>query len=301
MSAPATRPLAAASSIIAAMALIGLIDNLVVSVAGLSGLWQFHLVRALMALPVIYAVAVLSGRPLWPKNPRAVFGRSALVSISMIFYFGALAFMPVAEVAAGLFTAPIFVLFITAMVLREPVRLLNVLAACLGFAGVLMVLRPDLDSLSPVMAMPVAAGFFYALGAMATRRWCAEEGTLSLLACFFIVMAIWGTAGAGLLAVIQPDVPDGPAGFLLRGWVTPTPEFLGITAVQALGAVAGVGLIIRGYLLGEAGFVAVFEYVLLVFAAFWGFLLWGHLIDGFDALGIALIVGSGAILARAAR
>ncbi|HBU14498.1 MAG TPA: EamA/RhaT family transporter, partial [Gemmobacter sp.] len=48
-----------------------------------------------------------------PVNLRAVVARSAIHGCAMLIYFGALAFLPVAQVAAGLFTAPIFVLLIS--------------------------------------------------------------------------------------------------------------------------------------------------------------------------------------------
>ena len=89
------------------MVILGLTDNLVVLVASDAGLWQFHLVRALFGLPVILIAARISGASLRPVRMSAVVFRSLLVSLSMFFYFGALAFVSVAESAAGLFTAPI--------------------------------------------------------------------------------------------------------------------------------------------------------------------------------------------------
>ena len=62
------------------------------------------------------ALLVLAARPLGlrlgARNLRAVVARSAIHGFAMVIYFGALAFLPVALVAAGLFTAPIFVLLI---------------------------------------------------------------------------------------------------------------------------------------------------------------------------------------------
>jgi drug/metabolite transporter (DMT)-like permease len=299
--AQASRPLAAAGSVVAAMALLGLTDNMVQQVAGISGVWQFHLVRSLMALPVLVLMAWSGGRRIAPQNLGAVALRSLLVSVSMVFYFGSLAFLSVSEAAAGLFTAPIFVLLISVFVLGETFSRVNVLAVILGFAGVLLVLRPAGDAVSLAVLMPLAAGLFYALGAIATRRLCADEGTFALLGAFFVGMALWGALGCVVLGVVQPVVPAGADGFLLRGWVAPDARFLGLVAIQAVGAVVGVGLIIRGYLLAEAGFVAVFEYALLVFGAVWAWVLWGDVIDLSAAAGIVLIILSGGVLARHGR
>jgi len=291
-------PLAAVSCIVAAMALIGLIDNFVILIAELAGLWQLHLVCACIAIPLILVLSRLCGWLVTPKRLWAVTVRSMLVSVSMVFYFGSLAFLPVAQAAAGLFTAPIFVLIVSVIVFRRRVGVVNVIAAIVGFLGVLLVLRPDFSDVSSATLMPVAAGVFYALGAVATRGICLEEGSLALLLGFFVAMLFWGFAGCIWLSVFSLDAPDGPDGFLSRGWVPVTGELLALISVQAIGSVIGVGLITRGYLLAEATFVTVFEYTLLVFAAFWGYVVLNDRLDVMGAAGIALIMLSGGFLAR---
>ena len=295
------RPLTAAACVVGAMAMLGLSDNLVILVAGDIGLWQFHFLRSALALPLILIAAVVYGSRLRPVSPAAVALRSFFVSLSMMFYFGALAFLPVAQSAAGLFTAPIWVLLFTRIGLGVRVSALNVSAVIFGFAGVLAVLQPDFGALSPAMAMPVAAGITYAIGAIATRRYCTQETALGLLTGFFLAIIGWSAVGTAVLAVLQPEVPDGTAGFLLRGWVPLTAATWGLLAVQALSAVIGVGLIIRGYLLAEAAYVSVFEYTLLIFGALWGWALWGQVLNMPALAGIALIVLSGVALARSGR
>lgn len=295
------KPLAAAGSVLAAMAVIAFVDSLVAGVAEVAGLWQFHLIRALFALPLIGLAARLSGQRLRPRNLRAVALRSFLMSGSMLFYFGALAFLPVAEVAAGLFTAPIFVLMISTLAFGTRPGWRRAGAVALGFAGVVMVLRPGAEGAGLVSLMPLAAAVLYALSGIATRRLCGRESTATLLAGFFVAMIVWGALGCGLLALLDPAVPEGRAGFLLRGWVAPDGWLLLSIAGLALGAVIGVGLLTRGYLLADASLVSGFEYSMLVFAAFWGWVLWGQTLAPLDAAGIALILASGALLTLSAR
>ena len=296
---PTQRPLAAAAYVIAAMALLGLTDNLVILVTDQAGLWQFHLLRALLGLPLIMLAAQITGRSLRPVRVFAVLARSVFVSLAMVLYFGALAFVTVTQSAAGLFTSPIWVLLISVIAFGQRVSGLNIAAVFAGFAGVLLVLQPDASALTPALALPMAAGVFYAFGAIATRRYCAQEGALTLLMGFFIAMVIWGALGCLALAIWQPPVPAGADGFLLRGWMPVTAELTGLIAIQALGAVIGVGLIFRAYLLAEASFIAVFEYALLIFGGFWGWVLWGQGQSAPAMVGITLIIASGAFLARA--
>jgi len=58
-----------------------------------------------------------------------------------------------------------------------------------------------------------------------------------------------------------------------------------------------MGLIFRGYQLGDASQIAIFEYSLLVFAAGWSFVLFGQTVDRLASLGMALIIQSGIIIA----
>ena len=296
-----TKPLAAAASILIAMAVIGLIDNFVVVIAQSGGLWQFHAIRTAMAFPLILALAGLGAGSIRPRRLRAVAGRSFFVSASMVLYFGSLAFLPIADVAAGLFTAPIWVLLISVVFLQERIGPPRAFAALAGFAGVLMVLRPDAGGLDVATLVPVLAGVFYAFGAIATRRWCGEEDTLTLLAAMYLALGGWGVAGMIALGLLGVEAPGGAEGFILRSWVPPAGPFLFWTGVQALGSLVGVWFLIKGYQLGEASFSAVFEYSLLIFVSFWAYVLRGEALDTWSAAGIGLIIVSGIVIALRGR
>ncbi len=296
---PVNRTLAAAGAMLAGMAIIGFTDNYVRVIAAEGGLWQFHLMRTAMALPLLLAGAAAVGQRVRPLSWGRVAARSLAHSAAMMIYFGCLAFLPVAMVAAGLFTAPIFVLLISRVAFGRrfgPWRLVAVLA---GFAGVVLMLGPQ--GMSPLVVLPVVGAALYALGNIATREWCADETTATLTAGFFVMLAIWGALGLAVLAVWPVEVPPGAEGFVLRGWVAPSGTFLIWTLVQAVGSLAGVALIVRAYQLGEASQVAVFEYSLLVFAAGWGWLIWGEVLSPLAIVGIGLIAASGAVIALRSR
>ena len=137
------RPLAALALIAGYAVLIGFTDNFVQVIAAELGLWQFHAMRTAMALLVLAAVAGPLRLRLRPVRWRAVAARSAIHATAMVIYFGALAFLPVAVVAAGLFTAPIFVLLIGGLIYRQAITAVQVAAVATGFAGVVLVLGPE--------------------------------------------------------------------------------------------------------------------------------------------------------------
>jgi drug/metabolite transporter (DMT)-like permease len=296
---PTSEPVLVAACLVLAFAtVIGFTDNFVRVIAAEAGLWQFHLVRSVMIVVMLAMVARPLGLDLRPKRLKAVVARSALHGVALMIYFGSLAFLPVAQVAAGLFTAPIFVLLISRFVYGHRIGIVRVLAVAVGFLGVGLVLgREAIAGLSLPALMPVIAGAFYAMGNIATREWCAEETTETLTLGFFAGIGSFGLIGLIALTLFPVAVPEGTAGFVARGWVWPSAAFYGWTFVQAAGSLIGVAMLMRAYQIAEASRVSVFEYLALPLAAFWGWTLWGETLGLWAALGMGCIALAGAMIA----
>ncbi|MEQ6248781.1 DMT family transporter [Sulfitobacter sp. HNIBRBA3233] len=289
------RPGLAALSVVGGMFALGITDNFVPYISGTGSLWQFHMLRGVLAVLLLVALAAAGVGVIRPLSWRAVLGRSLFPATAMLIYFGCLSVLPIGVVVAGLFTAPLFVLLISVVFLGERVGPVRIGAAVLGFAGTLLVIQPDPAALDPVSFLPVVAGGFYAIGAVVTRLWCAREGAVALSAGFFAMLAVFGAIG---VLVLPAGGPVGHDGFALRGWVPLSVEMWFWIAVQAVGSIIGIGLIFRGYLLGEAGSVAIYEYSLLVFASFWAWVLWGQTVGPWALLGMACIAVAGAVISR---
>ncbi len=295
------RTLEAAGYVLIFAVTIGFTDNFVRVIAAEGGLWQFHAIRTAMVTALLAVLAVPLRLSLRPKRPTLVAARSALHGVAMLIYFGALAFLPVAQVAAGLFTAPIFVLLFSRFAFGHRVGPVRVCAVATGFAGVLMVLGPQaFRDGSPVAFVPIVAGAFYAMGNIATREWCRDESPVVVTLGFFLALGVAGVVGLAALGVFPLDAPIGKAGFVLRGWTAPSGAFLGWTFVQAAGSLFAVAMVVRAYQIADAGRVSVFEYMNLPAAAFWGWLLWGERLDALAATGMAMIALAGGMIAARA-
>lgn len=295
------RPLAAAGLMALAAVIIGFTDNFVQLIAAHQSLWQFHLARTAFAAPMMLAAAPILGIRLRPRRWRGVLARSALMSTAMVVYFGCLAFLPVAEVAAALFTAPIFVLLISRAAFGQRFGSRRLFAVLLGFGGIVLVLHPGAGAVRLVALAPIAAAALYALSNIATRQWCAGESAATLTLGFFFALGLWGGFGLALVATLPHVVPEGTEGFILRGWAPLDALFLKVTLMQAAGSLVGVGLMARAYQLAEASQVAVFEYLLLISSAIWGVILWGQSFPPMALLGMAAIVLAGSIIALRSR
>ena len=296
------RTLAAAGLILVYAMVIGFTDNYVRVIAVDAGLWQFHLTRTLMAMVILGVASVPLGLRLRPVNLAAVVARSAIHGLAMVIYFGALAFLDVALVAAGLFTAPIWVLLISRFAYGQRIGPMQVLAVVTGFAGVILVLGPEAMSGASLPAvLPVLAGAMYAMGNIATREWCPHESAGTLVAGFFLALGVIGAVGLVVLWAFPVAVPEGTAGFLQRGAVWPTGEFYFWTFVQAAGSLLGVATMIRAYQITDASRASVLEYVILPASAFWTWALWGTGLQPMAVAGMVLIVVAGSMIALRTR
>ncbi|WP_347310558.1 DMT family transporter [Defluviimonas sp. SAOS-178_SWC] len=292
----------AGAAIVLYAAIIGFTDNYVRLVAVTHGLWQFHAARTFMAFAIVAAAAPFLGLEPRPKRWGGVVARSLLQGFAVLLYFGCLAFLPVAVAAAGLFTAPIFVLLISRVAFGRHIGPFRILAVGIGFVGSVLVLGPQGGAgVSVAAVLPVAAAVLYALGSIATREWCEGESTTTLTLGFFAALGAFGVAGLAVLAIWQPDVPAGTEGFALRGWVAPSQTFLLLTLLQAAGSLVAIGLMVRAYQIAEASRVAIFEYATLPASAFWTWALWGEVLSFRALAGMALIVAAGAIVALRGR
>ncbi len=280
--------------IVGSMAIFGLVDNFIRIIAEEGGLWQFYLIRALMACMVIACYCLCMRKKLLPKRVWAVALRSFLVSGAILIYFCSLSVMPIAEAGATLFSSPIFLLIFSVLLFRTKVGPWRVAAVTAGFAGMILVLKPDPANLSFFTLLPLLAGILYALGQLTTRHLCADEDTVVVLLGFFIATSLFGLVGTVVFNVFS--VPDGwilAAPFLTTGWVEPTGRFLFWTAVQCCGSLIAARGLIRGYQMAEPTFITVFEFTFVFFAGFWAWMLWNEVPDAISIFGIAVIIAAG--------
>ncbi|WP_226892656.1 DMT family transporter [Phycobacter azelaicus] len=161
--ATSTRQGSAAQAMLAAMVILGISDNAVPLMAEQIGIWQFYLMRTAIALPLVWVMARAGSGGIKPVRIGAVVLRGMLLAVAMVFYFSAVALMPMAQALAGLFTSPILIVLISVLFLRHRIGLVRISAVTFGFLGVLFVLQPDPYEFDWLILLPVAGGCFMLL------------------------------------------------------------------------------------------------------------------------------------------
>ena len=288
---------ASALTMIVAMAIIGVIDNYIPRIAEYLSIWQFLAIRAVFAIPLVGLLSYYGVGRLRPNRLWAVFVRSLFIALAMLFYFSSLSLLSMTQGLAGLFTSPIFVLLITAIILRNRIGLIRILAVGIGFSGIVLVLELDFANLTWLSILPIFGGLFYAAGSVATRQLCEGESTLSMLLAMLCIQLIMGTVALCYLSLNPVQALRGVEGYLNRGWVWPIDDAFAYIILQAIGSVIGIGLIIRAYQIGEASYVAVYEYSIFIFAPFYAWIVFSEALSAAQLIGICLITSAGVLSA----
>lgn len=287
----------AALMIVSAMAIIGTVDAFVAAIGEAIGIWQFLVLRAFFLTPIILLVLVPMGfGRLYVKSWKAVLARSFLVGTGLSLYFAALGVFPLAQAFAGLYAAPIFIVIISLVVLREWVGWVRSLAAILGFGGILIVLEFDFAAVNVTLFIPMIAGVLYGSGHIITGRYCRGESTSVLMLGLTFVHLMWGLLGLILLSVLPVESAQNVPPFLLREWTWSFSEVLPEICVQMFGSVVIMLLVTSAYKTGETSFVSIFENTVFIFGPLFAYFYFGQALSAVQIGGIVMIAAAGVII-----
>lgn len=282
-------------AILPAVFAMALTDAIVKNWSGEISLWQIWVLRSLLVLPVLYVMA--RGR-VWMAGAGWIALRClALIGMYLTMY-PALPMIDMALAGAAFYTAPLFIAGLSALVLGQKITRLQWLAVFVGFAGLLLIVRPFGLSFTPVILMPVIAAFCYACAAIMTRARCMHIAP-SVMGFWLNVafLGFGGVAASLLQAGVQIPGVDFP--FILARWQPMALSDWGILlalAVLMIGVSVGVAV---AYKSPQPAVIATLEYCYMIFASFWGFVFFAEVPDRWTLVGMALIaVGGGALLLR---
>ena len=276
-------------------------DMLVKFFSGDYPLHQIVLIRSIIGMSLTAGIFMqMEGgwRNLRTRRPFMHLARGlGLVAANLTFFTG-LAALPLADATAIFFVAPLVIAALSVLFLGEQVGWRRWLAIAVGFIGVLVIVRPTSASFQVAAIMPVIAACCYAAVHIMTRKMGPTESASTMAIyvqlCFLVVSVLFGLAiGDGKFATdAHPSLA-----FVFAPWVWPAPDDFGLLLLVGASSATGGYLISQAYRSAEAGLVAPFEYLSLVFAIFWGFVVFSEAPSLAAAAGIALIIGSGLYLA----
>ena len=293
-------PFTALLLLLAGVTLLALQDSLIKFISDSTSFWQIQTLRSAGNMTLIICIAFLSGgvQLIYPKRRLAVAARSLVMVFCMFCFFSASPFLSVAQMAAGLYTYPLFVSLLAAPLLGEAVGKWRISALIIGATGALFMLNPLAENFSLAQALPIAAGFFYACNIIILRRYCRGETPLALTFANGVMFFLSGLAGSVILSIaplspeLQTNIP-----FVAIGWPEIGMSVFGFAALcSVLNLFGNLGLT-RAYQTADSSWLAPLDFSYLLFAAIWGKVIFDSWPTASGWLGMLLITSAGMITA----
>ncbi len=233
-------------------------------------------------------------RTLMPKRWGINMLRGIFLAGATFAFFTALKVMPVADAIAIFFIQPMVLTALSAIFLKEQVGPRRWAAVVVGLIGAIMIIRPGFDAFGAAALLPMVTACLFALYLLTTRILAGEDSMLS--------MQFTTSLGGGLtLAIVI--VVIAAFGVETTGIIVAMPNSIEMSLLFAIGAISFVshGLIVKALALAPASVIAPFNYLEIVSATLFGFLVFGDFPDLMTWAGIALIVASGIYIAHRER
>jgi drug/metabolite transporter (DMT)-like permease len=260
--------------------------------------WQVFVARSVVAIPIIIALLLVTRVSLKPRAPKWALVRSALLLLTWLAFYAALPVLPLSVAAVAVYTNPIMIALLTAVLIGEPVTGRQWVGVLTGFLGVIAILKPGTDAFSWFTLLPLLGAAFYALAMVLTRSKCRDEAPLTLALGLHSSFLVAGLIASLVLAFVGLGTDTKAAfPFLLGDWAPMGVREWGLMAlIGALSAIYFVG-VARAYQIAAPSIIATFDYAYLVSAALWGFVFFSEEPDLWTIVGMILITAAGLLVA----
>jgi drug/metabolite transporter (DMT)-like permease len=247
-------------------------------------------VRGLISVIVLALIAWRTHRLhlLKTRNWRGHALRSLSGTISMFFLFSALTMIPLADVTAITFTAPMFLTILAMVFLGERIHRYRWSALVLGFIGVLIMIGPhlslgsaqSLDSLQTAGSLAALGAALFAAVAMAyLRAMSGAEHAITIT--FYFSLTFMGCAALTVF---------------FQGWPMPTLTQAFLIVLAGLFGVFGQLLMTYSYRYAEASTIAPLEYSSMIMSILLGYLFFAEVPMVSVWIGAPLVIGAGLIV-----
>jgi drug/metabolite transporter (DMT)-like permease len=234
--------------------------------------FQILFFRSVVGLAV---VVVLLQRTGWAQIRTQVFGMHLLRNVAhfggQYGWFYGIALIPLTEVFAIEFTVPIWTAVLASLMLGERLNGTRKLAVALGFAGVLVILRPGFATISVAALAVLGGAFCYAISHVFTKRLSSTQTPLAIL--FY-------------MTVIQLPLGLVPA---LPRWVWPSAALWPWVCIVALTALSAHYCLTRAFRLADASVVVPLDFLRLPLIAVVDFLVYGEALNIWVFAGAAIV------------
>lgn len=227
------------------------------------------------------------------RQPGFILARGFFFFMAFTFYYIAYPVMPVADVVAITFLAPVIVTMLSIVFLKEKVSFLMWAAIILGFLGVLIVVGPSGQFRSIGTFLAFACAITYAISSVLTRF--IRHGDQPITIAIFMMLTLVVLSILTYLIILALNIAPGISpslDFLIRDWRWISGRDGGLLLTTALLASVGFYLHSRAYLIAPASHVTPFEYSYVLYAVILAYVIFGEVPKQTTLLGLTVLISS---------
>ena len=199
---------------------------------------------------------------------------------AMYCFFYAIAHLPLANAMILKMSAPLFIPIIAAFWLKEKLSTLIIFVVLLGFIGVTLIIKPDLNEVDKVSLIALMGGLFAAIAKTTVKKLTGTDKPANVV--FYFAMT----------ALIVSSIPA------YLNWQTPNVQQLLQLILLGVLASGGQFFMTKAYSVAPASQISHFSYSTILYASFFGWMLWGEWMDNWAWTGVLLVIISGVLLIR---
>ena len=251
----------------------GMAKHLSTEIHFIQVVWGRYFFMAILSLLITYFFFNHNLR--WPNNIKIQLSRSLFLFLSTVFFFFAISKISLAEALTLSFVSPIIVTILSIFLLNERVGVKRLIAVFLGFAGVLIVIRPGFNEINLATVAALGTGICYAFYIVSTRKISSIDNPL-------LTLIFTGLSGAIVISLVVP---------FFWTWLNFS-QWLILISLASIGTVAHF-LIILSLNFAEASKLAPLGYFEIVSNVLIGYYFFSDFPNKWIWLGLFLIIASG--------
>jgi len=285
--------------IIAGMTVFSVQDTLVRILSSEVSILQIMFLRSLVGLAILFIFLKIIKIPIIfsSEYPLLTVIRAILFMFAFLFYYIGLAYLPYAVTTALFFTTPFFITILSKIFLKETVGLIRLLTIIFGFLGVVIIANPTIDSFNIFMIFPILCALGYSASMIIIKMTSDKDSVYSQTFHVYIATLIFAP-----LVTYLGDSFNAASGnnvilnFVFRSWILNSYTQYLLIFIVGVCVVAGFLLIFNAYRVGKPFVIAPFEYTILLWSIFYGWLIWDESVTLRSWVGMAMIVSAGIFL-----
>lgn len=231
---------------------------------------SFLLIRQIISVLILAPVWLFVGKPVTQKFKFHLW-RATTGSVGALFFIIGLMALPLATVSSLFYSAPLMIILLGFLFLKEHISLSQTVCAVLGFAGIVIMLRPSEISWSAIAVL--IAAFTFALNQLSLRRVPKDEPVM-------LTLILYNLLGIPLIFVVC----------LIQGFAGLSWQLFGVAVLSNLFLLAYHWFCVLAYRNANAGEIAIGEYSGMLFVVLFGWVWFGEWLDATSWLGAGLIV-----------